>query len=103
MAETVGENGFHSIEVESQSDDLKGDDVTVRYVRGGTKVAGDTQLGVEKGATMIFVTDFEDKQIGPGLWRFEFTRDDSGTTRQVGIDGESRNQRAVQVTDAQTI
>jgi len=103
MADTVGENGFHSIEVESQSDDLKGDDVTVRYVRGDTKIAGNTQIGVEEGATMIFVTNFEDKQIGPGLWRFEFTRDDSGVTRQVGIEGESRNQRAVQVTDADTI
>jgi hypothetical protein len=103
MVDTVGEHGFHTLEVKSQSDDLKGDDVTVHYVRGDTKIAGNTQLGVEEGATMIFVTDFEDKQIGPGLWRFEFTRSDSGVTRQVGIEGESRNQRVVQVTDAETI
>ena len=103
MANTVGENGFHIIEIESRSNDLKGDDITVRYVRGDTKIVGDTQVGVEKGQTMTFTTDFADKQIDPGLWRFEFTRSDSGVTRQVGIEGESRNQRAVQVTDAESI
>jgi len=103
MADTVGENGLHVIEVESQSSDLKGSDVTVHYVRGDMGVMGDTQPGVEEGATMVFVTDFEDKQIDPGLWRFEFTRDDSGVTRQVGIEGERGNQKTVQVTDAGTI
>ena len=103
MADTVGENGLHVIEVESQSSDLKGDDVTVHYVRGDMRVMGDTQPGVVEGATMVFVTDFEDKQISPGLWQFEFTRDDAGVTRQVGIDGERGNRGTVQVTDAGTL
>jgi len=103
MTDTVGENGFHIIEVESQSDGLKGDDMTVHYVRGDTTIAGDTQVGVGEGATMTFTTDFADKQIDPGRWRFEFTRSDSGVTRQVGIEGENRNQKVVKVTDAETI
>ena len=103
MADTVGENGLHVIEVESQSSDLKGSDVTVHYVRADMRVTGNAQPGVGKGSTMVFVTDFEDKQISPGLWRFEFTRDDSGVTRQVSIEGERGNQKTVQITDAGTI
>ena len=103
MADAVGENGLHIIEVESQSNDLEGDEITVHYVRGDTRIAGDTQVGVAEGAIMTFTTDFADKQISPGVWRFEFTRSDSGTRRQVGIGTGSRNERKVKVTDAASI
>lgn len=103
MASSVGENGFHIIEVKSQSDDLLGDEVTAYYVRGDETIAGDTQTGVAEGQTMIFTTDLAEKGIGPGLWRVQFTRLDSGTQRQIGIEGGSRNQRKVKVTDAGSI
>ena len=103
MADKVGENGFHTVEVTSHSDDLQGDDVTIHYIQGDKKIKGDTRLGVSAGGQMQFTTDFEGKSITPGIWEYEFTHEDGVVTRQVGIEGESSNTRHVQVTDADTI
>lgn len=100
---SVGEKGQHRLEVTSKSDDIKGDDITVTYSRGSETIDGDTVVGVQEGGTMQFNTDFDSKSIDPGVWQIEFTRDDSGVTRQVAVNGEGDNKFEVQVTDAAKI
>jgi len=103
MAAKVGENGFHKIELTSESDEIQGDTLTVYYSNGDRVIEGASDIGAQKGGEMVFATDFEDKDITPGIWVWEVLRDAGGTIRQVAIKGERGNQGSVQVTNSEQI
>jgi len=100
MSATVGEDGVHKVELTSESDEIKGDELTIYYERGDQIIQGGASIGVESGSVMIFTTDFEDATgIGPGIWEWEVIRDTGGTLRQVDIKEQSDNRGTVRVTD----
>lgn len=105
MPAVVGENGFHEVEVESKSDAIKGDSITIEYHPAGlgSVVQGASVIGVQEGSNMVFKTDLEGKNISPGIYWAEFIRDDNGTNRQIGVTNSDDNQVKVRITDADSI
>lgn len=100
MAKNVGENQIHEITL-TMPYDLSGQTLTVVYVddQDHSTTTGGAATGDSTGNDVVITTDLAAQSITPGLYDLEVRYDDSGTTRQLTLDGEEE----VYVLDAQSV
>jgi len=99
MSQTIAENQIHIITL-TMPFDLSGRTLQVHYVSRGKGITqGGTATGDVEGADVTITTDLAAEGITPGSYRLEVTYDDSGTHRELALQGTTR----IRVHDATAI
>jgi hypothetical protein len=99
MTQRIAENQIHVITL-TLPFDLSGRTLQAHYVsRSGTVTDGGTATGDVEGAEVTITTDLAAQAIMPGSYRLEVTYDDSGTQRELALQGTTR----IRVHDAHAI